>query len=67
MKGMAKVFEVQVPAISKHLNNIFEEGELDKNLTVSKMEIVRKEGKSYRNKGNRILQLRCHYRCWLSC
>lgn len=44
MKGMAKVFEVQVPAISKHLNNIFEEGELDKNSTVSKMEIVRKEG-----------------------
>ena len=44
MKGMAKVFDVQVPAISKHLNNIFEEGELDKNSTVSKMEIVRKEG-----------------------
>ncbi|MEG1995337.1 MAG: RhuM family protein, partial [Bacilli bacterium] len=31
-------------AINKHLNNIFEDKELDKNLTVSKMEIVRKEG-----------------------
>ena len=39
-KGMSKVFEVGVPAISKHLKNIFEENELDKNSVVSKMEIT---------------------------
>ena len=42
--GMAELFDVNVPAISKHLNNIFSEGELDKKATVSKMEIVQKEG-----------------------
>ncbi len=39
-KRIAKVFDVQVPAISKHLKKIFEENELDKNSVVSKMEIT---------------------------
>lgn len=39
-KGMSKVFDVGVPAVSKHLKNIFEENELDKNSVVSKMEIT---------------------------
>ena len=43
-KQMAELFEVKVPAISKHLKNIFESGELDEEATVSKMEIVRHEG-----------------------
>lgn len=43
-KAMAELFDVNVPAISKHLSNIFEEGELFKEATVSKMEIVQKEG-----------------------
>ena len=46
-KGMSKVFEVGVPAISKHLKNIFEENELDKNSVVSKMEITADDGKNY--------------------
>ncbi len=46
-KGMAKVFDVGVPAISKHLKNIFEESELDKNSVVSKMEITADDGKKY--------------------
>ena len=41
---MSELFDVNVPAINKHLNNIYEEKELDKNSTISKMEIVRKEG-----------------------
>ena len=41
---MAELFDVNVPAISKHLSNIFEEGELFKEATVSKMEIVQMEG-----------------------
>lgn len=43
-KAMAELFDVNVPAISKHLSNIFEEGELLKETTVSKMEIVQMEG-----------------------
>ena len=46
-KVMSKVFNVGVPAISKHLKNIFEEQELDKNLVVSKMEITADDGKKY--------------------
>lgn len=44
-KGMAELFGVEVPAISKHLTNVFAEGELVENSTVSKMEIVQQEGK----------------------
>ena len=43
-KAMAELFDVNVPAISKHLSNIFEEGELHRESTVSKMEIVQLEG-----------------------
>lgn len=43
-KSMAHLFGVNLPAISKHLKNIFEEGELEINSTVSKMEIVQTEG-----------------------
>ena len=43
-KAMAQLFNVGVPAISKHLNNIFEEGELDKDTTLSKMETVVNRG-----------------------
>lgn len=43
-KAMAELFDVNVPAISKHLQNIFDEGELERISTVSKMEIVQQEG-----------------------
>ena len=43
-KGMSKVFDVQVPDISKRLNDIYNDVELDKNSTISKMEIVQQEG-----------------------
>ena len=46
-KGMSKVFNVGVPAISKHLKNIFAENELDKNSVVSKMEITAPDEKNY--------------------
>ena len=46
-KGMAKVFDVQVPAISKHLKNIFDEEELVRNSVISKMEITASDGKKY--------------------
>ena len=44
-KGMAELFDVNVPAISKHLQNIYEEGELVREATVSKKEMVQEEGK----------------------
>src|SRR3989339_991828 len=43
-KRMADLFGVGIPAISKHLDNIYEEGELDKNSTISILETVQKEG-----------------------
>ena len=43
-KEMARLFGVGVPAISKHLKNIFEEGELEEKATISKMETVQIEG-----------------------
>ncbi len=43
-KAIAELFGVNVPAVSKHLNNIFENGELQKKATVSKKETVRREG-----------------------
>lgn len=43
-KAMAQLFSVDVPAISKHLSNIYSDGELSRALTVSKMEIVQTEG-----------------------
>ena len=43
-KGMAALFGVQTPAISKHLKNIFDEGELDEAVVVSKMEITTPHG-----------------------
>ena len=46
-KTMAELFNVNVPAISKHLKNIFEEGELKKNSVISKMEITASDGKKY--------------------
>ncbi len=43
-KAIAQLFGVQVPAISKHLGNIYESGELDKEATVSILETVQEEG-----------------------
>ena len=43
-KALAELFGVGVPAINKHLKNIFDSGELSREATVSKMEIVRAEG-----------------------
>lgn len=43
-KAMAQLFGVGVPAISKHLKGIFDEGELPYNTTVSKMETVVNRG-----------------------
>lgn len=43
-KAMAELFNVGVPAISKHLSNIFESGELDESTTISKMETVVNRG-----------------------
>ena len=43
-KAMAALFDVGVPAISKHLANVFETGELNEEATISKMETVQQEG-----------------------
>ena len=43
-KAMAQLFGVNVPAISKHLKNIYSEGELVESMTISKMETVVQRG-----------------------
>mgnify|MGYP004524518573 FL=1 len=43
-KAMAELFNVNVPAVSKHLQNIYEESELERDSTISKMETVQQEG-----------------------
>jgi hypothetical protein len=43
-KEISSVFATQVPAINKHIRNIFTEGELKRKGTISKMEIVQREG-----------------------
>lgn len=46
-KAMAQLFDVGVPAVSKHLKNIFESGELGENSVISKMETTATDGKNY--------------------
>ena len=43
-KAMAQLFDVGIPAINKHLNNIYQEWELQQESTISNIEIVQQEG-----------------------
>ncbi len=43
-KQIAELFGVKIPAISKHIKNIYESGELDEKVVVSKMEITTQHG-----------------------
>lgn len=47
-KQIAELFEVNVPAISKHLKNIFETNELEEESVISKMETTASDGKKYK-------------------
>ncbi|MCX4364177.1 MAG: virulence RhuM family protein [Bacilli bacterium] len=47
-KAMAELFDVQRPAVTKHLTNIFNEKELDKDTVCSKMEHTAEDGKNYK-------------------
>ena len=64
-KAMAQLFGVGIPAISKHLKNIFDEGELDKDVVVSKMEITTQHGaieektQTHKVDQGRRIKLRC--------
>lgn len=55
LQQLSDLFNVQKPAISKHLRNIYEEGELDKKSTVSILETVQIEG------GRQITRQTKHY------
>ena len=46
-KAMAELFGVKVPAINKHLKNIFESGELVEPSVISILETTAADGKSY--------------------
>lgn len=47
---IADLFGVKQPAISKHLKNIFESGELDENSVHSILEYTASDGKTYKTK-----------------
>lgn len=49
-KAMAALFDVNVPAISKHLSNIFQEGELTEDSVISILETTASDGKNYKTK-----------------
>ena len=49
-KAMGELFDVNVPAISKHLSNIFSENELDENSVISILETTASDGKKYKIK-----------------
>ena len=53
-KAIAELFGVNVPAISKHLKNIFDTKELDESSVVSKMETTAQDGKSYQTNFYRL-------------
>ena len=56
-KAIASLFGVQVPAINKHIKNIFNEGELESESTISILEIVQKAILEYNefNKTQKII------------
>ena len=47
---MAELFGVQIPAVNKHLKNIFESGELEENSVISILETTASDGKTYKMK-----------------
>lgn len=49
-KGLAELFGVQVPAVNKHLKNIFESGELLESSVISILETTATDGKIYKTK-----------------
>jgi hypothetical protein len=49
-KALAELFGVKVPAVNKHLKNIFESGELAENSVVSILETTASDGKNYRTR-----------------
>jgi hypothetical protein len=49
-KRIAELFNVGIPAISKHLKNIFESNELDQNSVISILETTAEDGKNYQTK-----------------
>ena len=53
-KALASLFGVNVPAISKHLRNIFDSNELDENSVISKMETTAEDGKNYQTRFYRL-------------
>ncbi len=59
-KVMAELFGVKVPAINKHLKNIFESGELVENSVISILETTAADGKNYKTQcvGSHLSSLR---------
>jgi len=59
-EGYGDTSRCEIPAISKHLKNIYEQGELVEERTASKMEIVRMEGNMSRFARNHTNLFKSH-------
>ncbi len=57
-KSIAQLFGVQVPAISKHLKNIFETGELDEDSVISILETTASDNKKYQVKYFNLMNIK---------
>lgn len=67
-KSMAELFDVDVPAISKHLTNIYADGELMKDQLFPKWEISpTKKVPCHVKREQNFYNLDCYYFRWLSC
>ena len=53
-KALAELFGVRVPAVNKHLKNIFETGELVEDSVISILETTAADGKSYKTRYYKI-------------
>lgn len=60
---IAALFGVQRPAITKHLKNIFESGELEEISVSSKMELTASDGKQYSTKIYNLDAIPCNIKC----
>ncbi len=66
LNQIAKLFEKDKSVISRHIQNIFKTGELDKNSTVAFFATVQKEGPRKIKRKITYYNLECHYFRWLS-
>jgi hypothetical protein len=65
-RALAELFGVTIPAISKHLRNILDSGELFEESVVSILETTAADGKNYQTRSRRSSRPRSNMTCTVS-